>query len=372
MKIRKKLFGLTLLILFLLIVLYAFLWPVPIEPVSWNAPDNFGYTGVHAVNNKLSQIEVISLGDDSQPEHILLAKDGKLYASVTRGNILRMTPDGTEQEVYANTGGRPLGIEFDSNGNLVVADAHKGLLSISPDRQISILADKVENDPIRFADALVIASNGNIFFSDATKNFVASDGIVGGGPDDVSTLDIIENSATGRILKYNLETKLTQIVAKGFSFANGIVLSNDEKALFVAETGRYRIWKLDVNATNLAITQKTSQASVVLENLPGFPDNLMRGLDGKIWVGIPGPRVAALDKLSDKPFMRKLVMRLPEFLKPAPIDYGHAIAFTEDGKIVEDLQDPTGSFPRITGITETRERLYLHTLNTYGLGWLKR
>jgi sugar lactone lactonase YvrE len=52
-------------------------------------------------------------------------------------------------------------------------------------------------------------------------------------------LDIIEQSSTGRILKYDPELKTTRIVAKGFSFANGVALSHDENSLFVSETGKY-------------------------------------------------------------------------------------------------------------------------------------
>lgn len=367
---RKKWF--SCLVLAVLVILYLGFWPVPIKPVRWNAPVWTGYQGVHAVNDKLTTVEVISLRGDSQPEHVVFAGDGMLYASVTRGNILRMNPDGTDLEVYANTGGRPLGMDFDSIGNLVVADAHKGLLSVSPDRKIAVLADKVDGDPIRFADAVVVAGNGKIYFSDATTRFNARDGVVGGGPDDVSTLDILENSATGRILEYDPAGGVTRIVAKGFSFANGVALSSDEASLFVAETGRYRVWKIDVDAIDLLIGKDQEQASVVLDNLPGFPDNLMRGLDGKIWVGIPAPRLPALDRFADAPFVRKLLMRLPQFFAPSPVHYGHAMAFTEDGKVVADLQDPTGAFPKITCVTETTNRLYLHNLNARGLGWLPR
>ncbi|MBH9551547.1 hypothetical protein [Inhella gelatinilytica] len=50
----------------------------------------------------------------------------------------------------------------------------------------------------------------------------------------------------------------------------------------------------------------------------------------------------------------------------------YAIAFTEDGRVVADLQDPSGAFPKVTGVTETADRLYLHTLNPRGLAWLAR
>jgi hypothetical protein len=64
---------------------------------------------------------------------------------------------------------------------------------------------------------------------------------------------------------------------------------------------------------------------VLLDNLPGFPYNLMRGLEGRIWLGLAAPRSAGLDGRAEKPFMRKLMLRLPSAMMPAPTLYGHAI-----------------------------------------------
>ncbi len=44
---------------------------------------------------------------------------------------MQLQPDGTQPRVFANTGGRPLGLIFDREGNLIVADAIKGLLSVN-------------------------------------------------------------------------------------------------------------------------------------------------------------------------------------------------------------------------------------------------
>lgn len=369
---HMKRIALILVVLLVALTAYLCLWPVPIDPVCWKAPTAPGYTGVHAVNEKLAGLKVISLGAYSGPEHVVLAKDGKLYAAVTGGNILRMNSDGTAQEVFVNTGGRVLGFDFDATGNLIAADAHKGLLSISPDRRITILANTVGDDPIRFADAVVVAGNGKMYFSDASTRFAGVKGVIGSDTVNASILDVIEQSATGRILEYDPVGKTTRIVARGLSFANGVALSRDERTLFVVETGRYRVWKIDVTATNLDIAQGSSQATVLLDNLPGFPDNLMRGLEGRIWLGLPAPRSADWDGWADKPFIRKLVLRLPSAMMPAPPHYGHAIAFTEDGTVVADLQDPAGDFPKVTGITESSDGLHVQNLNTRGLGWLAR
>jgi len=351
------------------LVAYLSLWPVPIEPVSWNAPVAPGYVGPHAVNDKLAGLNMISLGTEEGPEHIVAAKDGKLYTTVKSGNILRMNPDGSAQEVFVNTGGRVLGFDFDAPGNLIAADAVKGLLSISPDRKISVLANKVGNDPIKYADAVVVAANGKMYFSDASTRFAPA---TWGGTFEASILDILEQSSTGRILEYDPATRTTRIVARGLSFANGVALSQDERSLFVNETGKYRVWKIQTSASELDVGQPSPQAKVLFDNLPGYPDNLMRGLEGRIWLGFAKPRNPTIDKLAPRPFMRKLTLRLPRALWPIPKAYGHVIAFTEDGKVVADMQDPAGAYPETTAVTETRDRLYIQSLHAKGLGWMAK
>lgn len=357
----------TLTITILTLIVYLSSWPVPIEPVNWQAPAAPGYTGAHTPNNRLAGIQLIPLGNEAGPEHIVLARDGRLYAAMASGSILRMNPDGTAQEVFVNTGGRVLGFDFDAAGNLIAADATRGLLSIGPNRSITVLADQNGSNPVRYANAVVVAGNGKIYFTDASARFAPADW---GGTFEASILDIMEQSSTGRVLEYDPERRITRTVAKGLSFANGIALSGDEHTLFASETGKYRVWKIAVTASDLDVAQDSPQASVLFDNLPGYPDNLMRGLGGKIWLGFAKPRNPVIDAMGDKPFLRKIALRLPRQLWPVPKAYGHVMAFTEDGQIVADLQDPAGAYPETTAITETRERLYIQSLHAQDLGWL--
>lgn len=364
-----KKMGLTMVAILFLLAAYLTLWPVPIEPVSWNAPMPPGYIGPHAVNTRLANLKMISLGAEEGPEHIAIGKDGKLFTTVVSGNILRMNPDGSAQEVFVNTGGRVLGFDFDATGNLIAADAVKGLLSISPEKKITLLTDKVNGDPIRYADAVAVARSGMMYLSDASARFSPKDW---DGTFEASILDILEQASTGRILEYDPAKKATRVVAKGLSFANGVALSQDEQNLFVNETGKYRVWKISVNASDLDISTPSDQAKVLFDNLPGYPDNLMRGRDGKIWLGFAKPRNPTIDTLAAKPFLRKVTLRLPRSMWPVPKTYGHVMAFTEDGKVVADLQDPSGAYPETTGVTETADRLYIQSLHAKGLGWMPK
>ena len=365
---KKLLYGLLALVA--LLVAYLLLWPVPIQPVALPVPTQPGYAGAHAVNTQLANLQIIDLHGEVGPEHIAFGPDGKLYTTVASGNILQMNADGSEQKVFANTGGRVLGFDFDAAGNMIAADAVKGLIAIAPDAKITVLTDQVGGDAIRYADAVVVArTTGKMYLSDASTRFAPKDW---GGTFNASILDIIEGAATGRILEYDPATKATRIVAHGLSFANGVALSADEQTLFVNETGLYRVWKIAVAANGLDVRSNSPQATVLLDNLPGYPDNLMRGLDGKIWLGLVKPRNPVADNMGDKPWLRAMTLRLPRMFWPVPKAYGHVTAFTEDGKIVADMQDPSGAYPETTAITETTDRLYVQSLHAHGLGWMKK
>ena len=361
----KKLLGAVLV----MGLAYLLLWPVPINPVAITLTPAPGYAGAHATNNRLAQLQSIDLQGEVGPEHIAIGPDGKLYTGVASGNILRLNADGSGLEVFVNTGGRPLGLDFDARGNLIAADASKGLLSISPDKTIAVLADKVDGLAILFADAVSVAKDGKIYFSDASTRFAPG---TWGGVYMASVMDMLEGAATGRILVYNPADLSTQILASGLNFSNGVALTADQQHILVNETGRFRVWKIAVAARKLDLSQSppAAQARVLLDNLPGYPDNLMRGHDGRIWLGLAAPRSADADQLADKPFIRKIVMRLPHALWPIPRPYGHVIAFNEEGKIVMDLQDPQGAYPETTGVTETADRRYLQSLNARTLGWM--
>ncbi len=369
--IKKIVLGVAVLLL--ATVLYLLAWPVPIQPVVWNPSVAPGYAGPHAVNAKLAQLQMIDLKGEVGPEHVVIGKDGKLYTTVLSGNILRMEPDGSEQQVFANTGGRVLGFDFDAAGHLIAADAMKGLLSIAPDGRVTLLTDKAGDTPILYANSVVVARSGKIYFSDASGRFAPR---VWGGTFEASVLDILEQASTGRVLEYDPASKLTRVVARGLSFANGVALSQDERTLYVSETGQYRIWKLAVAAQNLDLSPlvKTgnAEASVLFDNLPGYPDNLMRGQEGRIWVGLVKPRNPKVDQLAQKPWLRSLTLRLPRALWPIPKAYGHVFAFNEAGQVVMDLQDPSGAYPEVTSLTETRDRWYVQSLHAHGLGWVAR
>ena len=100
---------------------------------------------------------------------------------------------------FANTGGRPLGMEFDAQDNLIVCDAHKGLLSIDPKGTVTTLATEEGGVKFGFTDDLAIAKDGTIYFTDASHKFHAPNYLA----------DLMEHRGNGKFLKYDPATKTT-------------------------------------------------------------------------------------------------------------------------------------------------------------------
>ncbi len=140
------------------------------------------------------------------------------------------------------------------------------------------------------------------------------------------------------------------------AFPTAIALSADEQSLLVAETGTYRVLKIsrasegiDVGA---ALRANAAGVTVLLDNLPGFPDNITRGEDGRYWTGFTKPRSPAIDAMSGRPWLRALTLRLPRVLWPVPPVYRPRDRLRRKGRVLLDLQDPTGKLPETSGATE--------------------
>ena len=64
-----------------------------------------GHVGSHARNARLTGLRLIDLGGSRGPEYIAVDAEGRKYATVEDGRVLRVHPDGSGRATYAHTGG---------------------------------------------------------------------------------------------------------------------------------------------------------------------------------------------------------------------------------------------------------------------------
>jgi sugar lactone lactonase YvrE len=344
-----------------LIVSYLLLWPVPIDPVAWQAPLDRGYVDPFAPNQSLQSTTAVDLGEYEGPEDATLGKDGRVYVTVNSGKVIRIQNRGVTE--FADTGGRPLGIETDADGTLVVANAIDGIQRIGLDGSVTTVLDRVAGQPLVNANNLGIGPDGMIYFSQSSTKFTTPDF---GGSYEASLLDIMEHGGHGNVYAFDPETgDVTQLMT-GLNYANGVAVSKDGSFLLVAETGHYRISKFWLEG------ERRGQTEVLIDNLPGFPDNIRRGHQGRFWIGFAAPRNQLLDELSDNPQVRRIVQILPVGWRPKATRFSHVIAINGDGQVLMNLHDPSARFPTLTGVLETRDNLYLTSLFGHSLPRIKK
>ena len=344
----------ALALLFSLAILYLLFWPIALQPQVWNAPPNPGYTGMFAENTLLQSVQIRHLACLAC-EDVAVDSLGRIYGAAVDGRILRFSPGQKEPEVVANTQGRPLGLDFDPTGKLYIADADKGLLSLSHDGTLTVLSTGVDNRPYKFADDLEVGPDGKVYFSDASDYWDIHD----------YKLDLLEHRPLGRLLVYDPANGQTSTLLDSLYFANGIAVAEDTSFVLVNETSSYRTLRYYLRGPNMG------QVDTLIQHLPAFPDGISRGTDGIFWLAMISPRNPLIDKFSTSPFMRKAIGRLPTWLQPAPATHAGVLGIDSQGTVRYNFQDPDGKFSQISSIQEWNGDLYLGSLQREGVGVLE-
>jgi len=353
MKLRKLLGALLLILAGL--VLYLLLWPVPISPAAWKPPPAPQLSGTYERNSRLAGVQRLASGGGYAPEDVALDAQDRIYGGTEDGRIIRLQPDGTRAEVFANTGGRPLGLVFDRAGNLIVADANKGLLSITPSGSITVLSSAADGVAIRCANDLDVAADGTIYFTDASSKF----------PLASFKADLLEHRGHGRLLAYDPKTKNSRVVLGNLVFANGVAVSPDQSFVLVVETGEYRVHRVWLTGA------KRGQTEIFIDNLPGFPDGIISNGADKFWLALVTPRDPLFDRMLPHPYLRRVVMRMPTFMQPAPKRYSFVVGLDMNGQVVANLQDGSKEcYAEIANAVEHKGMLYFGSIGEAAIGRL--
>ncbi len=329
---------------------YFLLWPVEIDPVAWQPEPDPGYSR----RTSSGGIKALPAAGPA-PEAVAVGPDGWLYTGLQDGRVVRLRPDGSAVETFVQTGGRPLGMKFDRSGRLLVADAFRGLLAVSSDRVLTVLADSVNGRRMLFPNDLDIAQDGSVWFSDTSQRFDQSHWI----------LEFWEGRPTGRVLRYEPRTGRADVKLDGLGFANGVALGPDDAFVLVSETTAARVTRLWTKGPRAG--QRETFAV-----LPGYPDNLTYNGRGIFWVALATPRIPALERLAGWPQVRRALYHIPAAIRdPKPGRVAWVIGLDTEGRVVRDWQDPAERFGSLASVVESAGRLYLGSIQTNAIGSLE-
>lgn len=324
-----------------------------IHPLAWQPEPKPTFTGELALNEKLNTIQKIGLNSWYGPEDIVFDSVGNMYCGVhigeknfSDGRILKIDTSGKAEEFF-NTNSWVAGLHFDNQGNLIALSHKLGLISISPEKKVTVLADKDEKGkPFLIPNGLDIATDGKIYFSNTSYESAYNI--------NYGRKIILEMRSIGGLHCYDPQTNKVQTLIEGTYFGNGVVLSKDESYILMTETVKYRILRYWLKGA------QTGKTDVFMDNLLGFPNGISIREDGSYWLGFSTKRNDALDQIHPKPTLKKVVYALPDFLQPKQELFGMILNISQQGKVINALFDTTGTFtPEAGAVKEHKGYLYI-------------
>ncbi|KAI4327820.1 hypothetical protein L6164_020237 [Bauhinia variegata] len=300
----------------------------PFEPVHFPSDQLSRTTSTVPTRNEHMRrgSEVVGDGKLAGPEDLLYDTDsGVIYTGCGDGWIKRVTVNESVAENWVNTGGRPLGLALGSNGEVIVADAEKGLLRVTKEKEIEVLAYEVEGLKFKLTDGVDIAKDGTIYFTDASYLYSLKDYV----------FDILEGNPHGRLMSYNPTTNKTTLLAGNLYFANGVVVSPDQTFVVVCETVLSRCRKYFIHGPKKGSIEK------FIEDLPGMPDNIHYDGEGHYYIGMTMALTRSWDLLLRYPFIRKAAAILVKLIGNPHLENNAGIFIVDlEGKPVAYYHDP--------------------------------
>ncbi|KAK1420653.1 hypothetical protein QVD17_22421 [Tagetes erecta] len=309
-------------------------------------------------NNHLQKVIKLGQGMLNKPEGLCVDQKGMLYTATRDGWIKRLHTNGTcENWKKIHDSDTLLGLTMTRAGDLIVCDTHEGLIKVSEDGEVTALATHMNGENISFADDVVEAGDGSLYFSVASTKFGLHNWF----------LDALEAKPHGQLLKYDPVTMETSLVLDGLGFANGVTISADHEFLVVCESWKFRCLKYWLKE------EVKGKVDVFIDNLPGAPDNINLAPDGSFWIAILQLTSSRMKFVHSSKVIKHLLATFPKLSNQVQALERSAMAINvgSDGKIIRRLDDPTGEVMGfVTSVLEFDGDLYFGSLKNEFIGKL--
>ncbi|WVQ63614.1 uncharacterized protein L199_001767 [Kwoniella botswanensis] len=190
--------------------------------------------------------------------------NGNLFVvDVPYGRILKYTLATEDWSILADWSGEPNGLAVRGDGMIVIADYKEGLLLCDPSTgDITPLLLRRNLERFKGVNDLVVSSRGEIYFTDQGQTGMTDQ--------------------TGKVYRLHPDGKLDCLIENGAS-PNGLVLTHDEKFLYVAMTRENSVWRCPLHKDG-----GTSKVSKFFQSFGiAGPDGLTVDTEGNLFICHP-------------------------------------------------------------------------------------
>lgn len=190
--------------------------------------------------------------------------DGHLWVTdIPYGRIFRISMQG-EWDLVVEYDGEPNGMKRLANGDFLITDYRNGLMRLDTrSGSVTPFLERRNSERFRGVNDLTFDSHGNLYFTDQGQTGL--------------------HDPTGRVYRLAPDGKLDVLLDNAPS-PNGVVLSPDEKVLFVAMTRANSVWRVPLQPDGSV--SKVGQFFTSYG--PSGPDGLAMRTDGHLLVANPG------------------------------------------------------------------------------------
>jgi len=228
------------------------------------------------------------------------------------GHINRLDLEGKTSIHRKNAGTN--GLLFDAKGNLVACESvARRVTRTGADGKVTVLTDNYGGKKYNNPNDLTIDSKGRIYFSDPRY----------GPRTGMEILDEKGQTIEG-VYRIDTDNKVTRIIGRQLDRPNGVLVSPDDKYLFVADNnnnslkGSRKLWRFDMKQDGTV--DVASKKMLYDWGLGRGPDGLKQDRAGRLYVA------GGLNK--------------PNELEPAQDKKGGIYVFSPEGKLLAFLAVP--------------------------------
>ncbi len=330
-------------------------WPAPIDSRPFESGPLPALEGALAPNRALEACRRISEGEILHADKLLVDAAGRVYTGDESGRILRLDPDGRggyDLQVRAEPGGRPMELDFDAQGGLLVADLFGPHFRVAPDgssRRLPTLAGLPQGTA-----GVAVASDGLVYYGAHTERQAESER-------DEAFLSILAARPTSELRAFDPRTGEERTLVEGLLLPVGVELSADEDFVAVAEFFAYRVTRYWLRGPRAGTSDR------LVENLPGMVDGLASDGRGTFYLTLPAPRTPFLDWLQRHPGLKDQLAKLVPLMLSLGLapsgSPGLVLALDESGRVLRSFHDPTGAVvDTVTGAEYHDGHLYLTSI----------
>ena len=153
-------------------------------------------------------------------------REGNLYvSSVFDGRVFKIAPDKKVTTIFNKKGILPDGMAIHKDGRLFVVCLSGEVIAMNTNgSNVTTIEARYQGRP-KSGNDLVFDSKGNLYVTDFTGNFA---------------------DPTGGVYRFSSDFKTVQPVIQNLASANGVALAPDEKVLWVSETCRNNLLRLEL------------------------------------------------------------------------------------------------------------------------------